>query len=109
MGTARPLCEDWWKESTLLWNETIRAAVGQLVDTWRERRSGFGILGGDDEGVDIISHFVWADNVYILGKSLAELQQMVGEMIEAIGKVGFYWKKGRLWISSLRSPRTGRG
>ena len=89
-------------EAPSIWRLTIYSIFAQLVPLWHE--SGFGLILDatyDEEGEvrrsdKLITHFVWADNIYFVARSYYMLQKMVQSGSAMLTDRGLYWKDSSL-------------
>ena len=85
------------------WNASVDYIMRPVVSSWHQRGLGFWIDQADDPSAKLVSHAVWADNVFLFAGSFETMQTMISEMDAAFGKFRdsagrryFEWKKDSL-------------
>ena len=81
-------------ETPEVFNAMIETLMSPLVRLWRDK--GYGFKYGDYE--DTLTHLVWADNIYLITRSLQEFQAMSQELTNAIYAHRFRGKASGLQI-----------
>jgi len=79
------------KESTWLWNATMRRLVAPLHREWVTW--GWGI---DLPGFGCLTHLLWADNIYLVGANQAQCHSMAQMLTAALETAGLAWKPSSL-------------
>ncbi|CAK0900852.1 unnamed protein product, partial [Prorocentrum cordatum] len=82
-------------ETPPLFNYLIEFIMQPVVDKWRADGRGFKF--GDDDS-EAMSHFVWADNMFLLAGSVVEFQLMAQNVTDAMYKHGLTWKASSLEV-----------
>jgi hypothetical protein len=83
-------------ESPNLWNYIMRKVFVQLLPGWHARNLGIKITA-----TRLLSHLVWADNLYLFCDTYEGLQTMFRELTLALFEHNLSWKKGSLqWMSN---------
>eukprot|EP00973_Karenia_brevis_P032152 4433405-Karenia_brevis.AAC.1 len=78
-------------ESTFMWNVVIRMLLDKLLDSWLDRQFGIEL-----PRLGLVTHLVWADNLYFLGNSLQAVHTMMTEFTEILNEVSLFWKASSL-------------
>jgi len=89
-------------EAPSIWRLTIYSIFAELVPLWHE--SGFGLIldatydeSGEVRRSDkLITHFVWADNIYLVARTYFMLQKMVQAVSAMLTDRGLFWKESSL-------------
>ena len=78
-------------ESAWEWNLPMRMILDQLLDKWFAAN-----IGIDLPGVGLVNHLLWADNVYFLSHSRADLETMLTDFSNKLYLLGLRWKESSL-------------
>ena len=81
----------------------IEAALSPIVRAWQEKGKGFQV-----DGRPLCTHWIWADNIYIIAKDDEELKPMILDASGAIAAWGFQWKPSSLECLSIPAQRLGK-
>lgn len=95
-------------EAPPLWRCTMILCLAQLVPLWLE--SGFGmvldcVLDKDcelDEVPKVVTHFLWADNVWLLSHNRQTLLKMIQSLGDLLNSKGLFWKPSSLMAMTTR-------
>ena len=79
-------------ESAFSWNNIMSFLLGMIVPAWLQR--GYGILLGENK---VLTHLVWSDNIYVIGKNLSEFKAMMETLTEVLEPNGLTWKENPLF------------
>ncbi|CAK0793109.1 unnamed protein product [Prorocentrum cordatum] len=82
-GTETPTC----------WNFLLEYILQELVRHWNSAGVGFSF-----DGDPRINHAIWADNVYLVEESAAQLEQIFIDVSACIYKCALQWKKNELYF-----------
>ena len=63
-----------------------------LSRSWAQRHMGYTFAGGGP----LLTHLLWADNVFILASSVCQFNTMVQELTDAVYAAHFRWKLSSL-------------
>ena len=80
-------------ESPEIFNAVLEWVLEPLVRNWLERGHGFRF--DDDDGM-LLTHLIWADNIFLLSLSIDQFHDMVAEITEVVESIHFRWKSSSL-------------
>ena len=80
-------------ETTWCWNIMLEFILEELVETWNDLDMGFTF-----DGLGLVNHAIWADNIYLFAKSAHEHVAMF-QMLSAV-----LYKNDSKWRSYNTSP-----
>ena len=66
-----------------------------MVESWRAREAGFPLGDFDGNTTAVISHAIWADNVWLIARSRDQVYEMFSQVSYRLGDDGFEWKTHR--------------
>eukprot|EP00974_Lingulodinium_polyedra_P007443 707313-Lingulodinium_polyedra.AAC.1 len=69
-----------------------------LAHHWREQGQGFVLKDFDGNTEGMISHAVWADNIWLVSSRLDSVTDMFEKLTSAFDNIGFQWKESSLQI-----------
>jgi len=75
-------------ETPKLWVALLMFLMGPLIPTWIARSLGYLPRGS----TDMLTHLLWADNVFLFANSLENLKTMIVEVTAVIHSAGMDWK-----------------
>ena len=75
------------------WNDLVEDTMEEVVEEWE--KEGVGVNCGD---VGRLTHLVWADNIWIFGRSWEELARMQERLTESMEAKGLWWKESSLMV-----------
>eukprot|EP00973_Karenia_brevis_P047973 6657094-Karenia_brevis.AAC.1 len=78
-------------EAPWIWNGTMRMVLNDLVPKWEQEQLGFHV-----EGFGFITHALWADNIYLISGSPANIAKMAEQLTERMQQEGLHWKPGSI-------------
>ena len=81
------------------WNALIDYLLEALVTSWASKGYGIKLCDGDNAvGSDacLVSHAVWADNIFLFATSTVMMQTMVAELCACISQAELDWKPSSL-------------
>ena len=67
--------------------------LGNSVHAWERQGLGFGCDAGDGSS---ITHFIWADNIFLVSGSARGLQAMIDDATHSLYESGLAWKPSSL-------------
>eukprot|EP00959_Pyramimonas_sp_CCMP1952_P319829 6692551-Pyramimonas_sp.AAC.1 len=95
-------------EGPLVFNLIIVAMWAEAIRSWDVKGMGYcaeGLYGSMRKEL-LISHFLWADNVYLVAGSAADLRSMVHDLTLPLFSFGMAWKASSLlFMSCGLAPR----
>ena len=71
-------------------NVIMDACFRDLVGIWSAFGMGFRL--DEYDGAPLLNHVIWADNVYLVASSVAEMNVMVQQSTDALYHLGLQWK-----------------
>lgn len=91
-------------ESPPLWRCAMVWCVAQLLPLWLE--CGYGMVldavlttaGDMGGGSKVITHFIWADNVWLLSHDRHSLLKMIKSLGDMLNDKGLFWKPSSLMV-----------
>ena len=89
-------------EAPEIWKLVIMSIFSELAVVWQEAGLGFTIdciydpCGRVWRKQVTITHFVWADNIYLVAGSLMMLKTMIDSVTAMLQDRGLYWKESSL-------------
>ena len=78
-------------DNPYLWNLVLRSIAAPLVQSWETL--GYGIIL---ENGARVTHFLWSDNLYLVGASLERTHAMAQSSSVALNRNGLSWKPASL-------------
>ena len=78
------------KEAPPIFRDLVIALISPLADSWRQRGLGY------DMEYYLLTHMIWADNIFIFAASPRQLQIMTQELTHDIYSIGLQWKRSSL-------------
>ena len=79
----------------------LKHALWEDVMTWGCFEYGI-VLGMDSK--DVLTHIIWADNIYFLAATAHQLQTMVNMATCSVHKFGMRWKPSSLQLLAGGAP-----
>ena len=78
-------------------NNCINFALKPVITKWYLIDIGFKLEGKQ------INNLIWADNIFLFARNPTELQIMIDDITEALGRVGLRWKPDSPVILATRN------
>ena len=93
-------------DAPYLWNFVLRRLLVPLAISWQQR--GYGITRDNGE---VITHLVWADNLFVVSKTVDEAREMVQEVVQGLEeKAKLFIKRSEAYmVANKRGSRGTQG
>ena len=92
-------------ESPLCFNVVILAMWGAVFASWEEEGVGYELPDVHEPSVShLVHHAVWADNVYVISHTAAQLQTQITTLTRTLNDWGMQWKRDSLELLVVGAP-----